>query len=89
MRQIIIAMAAALICSTSAAPTQAATAAQTPAIAKPQMTDLDYPIAYQRAVEAVMWSIPAISIREFREAAFQDYGITWKRRRPVEQAGDP
>jgi hypothetical protein len=45
--------------------------------ARAQTTDLDYQLAYQRGIEAVIWSMPAISIREFRESAFKDYGITW------------
>jgi hypothetical protein len=42
-----------------------------------QTTDLDYQLAYHRGIEAVIWSMPAISIREFQEAAFKDYGISW------------
>ena len=42
-----------------------------------QTTDLDYQLAYQRAIEAVIWSMPAISIREFQETAFRDYGVSW------------
>ena len=41
------------------------------------VVDLDYQLAYPRGIEAVIWSMPAISIREFQEAAFNDYGITW------------
>ena len=43
----------------------------------PERPDLDIQLAYQRAVEAVVWSMPAISIREFWETAFKDYGATW------------
>ena len=43
----------------------------------PERPNLDNQLAYQRAIEAVIWSMPAISIREFQEAAFKDYGITW------------
>ena len=43
----------------------------------PERPDLDNQLAYQRAVEAVIWSMPAISIREFWETAFKDYGATW------------
>ena len=39
--------------------------------------DLDNELAYQRGIEAVIWSMPAISIREFWEASFKDYGATW------------
>jgi hypothetical protein len=42
-----------------------------------QTVDLDYQLAYQRGIAAVIWSMPAISIREFQEAAFKDYDITW------------
>ncbi len=42
-----------------------------------QTADLDYQLAYQRGIEAVIWSMPAISIREFQESAFKDYGISW------------
>jgi hypothetical protein len=45
--------------------------------AQAQTTDLDYQLAYQRGIEAVIWSMPAISIREFQESAFKDYGISW------------
>lgn len=34
-------------------------------------------LLHGRAVEAVIWSMPAISIKEFVEAGFQDYGATW------------
>src|SRR5271168_2696657 len=43
----------------------------------PESPDLDSQLAYQRAIEAVIWSMPAISIREFWESAFKDYGATW------------
>jgi hypothetical protein len=43
----------------------------------PQKSDLDNQLAYQRAIEAVIWSMPAISIREFWEASFKDYGASW------------
>lgn len=42
-----------------------------------ETADLDYQLAYQRGIEAVIWSMSAISIREFQEAAFKDYDITW------------
>ena len=42
--------------------------------ARAQTTDLDYQLAYQRGIEAVIWSMPAISIREFQEAAFRTTG---------------
>ena len=42
-----------------------------------QPTDLDYQLDYQRGIEAMIWSMPAISIREFQESAFKDYGANW------------
>ena len=39
--------------------------------------DLEDQLVRARAVEAVIWSMPAISIREFVEATFKDYGATW------------
>jgi hypothetical protein len=45
--------------------------------ARAQTPDLDYQLAYQRGIEAVIWSMPAISVREFRESAFKDYGASW------------
>ncbi|MEF2977215.1 DUF1214 domain-containing protein [Subtercola sp. YIM 133946] len=38
------------------------------------MTDFDYQVKYQRAFEAVMWAIPAVSMYRFRAAAFDDLG---------------
>jgi len=38
---------------------------------------LDYRLAYQRGIEAVIWSMPAIGIRELQESGFKDYGISW------------
>ena len=56
------------------------------ATAGAQTADLDYQLAYQRGIEAVIWSMPAISIREFQEAAFKDYGVSWNDVMLVEQA---
>lgn len=47
------------------------------AAVRAQNTDLDYQLAYQRGIEAMIWSMPAISIREFQESAFKDYGASW------------
>jgi hypothetical protein len=33
---------------------------------KPSVADLDYQVKYQRAFEAVMWAIPAVSVHGFR-----------------------
>jgi hypothetical protein len=35
---------------------------------KPSVVDLDYQVKYQRAFEAVMWAVPAVSILGFRHA---------------------
>jgi hypothetical protein len=43
----------------------------------PAKSDLAHQLAYQRAIEAVIWSMPAISIREFWESSFKDYGASW------------
>ncbi|WP_296712953.1 DUF1254 domain-containing protein [Rhodoblastus sp.] len=43
----------------------------------PERSDPDNQLAYQRAIEAVIWSMPAISIREFWESQFKDYGASW------------
>ena len=40
-------------------------------------TDLEGQLVRARAVEAAIWSMPAISIREFVKATFKDYGATW------------
>lgn len=37
--------------------------------AKPSTTDLDYQVTYQRAFEAVIWSMPAVGIYGFHRAA--------------------
>lgn len=39
--------------------------------------DAEEQLVHSRAVEAVIWSMPAISIREFVAASFRDYGTTW------------
>ena len=39
-----------------------------PAGSKPSVEDLDYQVKYQRAFEAVLWSIPAVSIYGFHRA---------------------
>jgi hypothetical protein len=45
-----------------------------PAGAVSSIKDFDYQIKYQRAFEAVLWSLPLIQIRGFRRAAFHDLG---------------
>jgi hypothetical protein len=40
-------------------------------------SDLEDRLVRARAVEAVIWSMPAISIRSFVQASFKDYGATW------------
>ena len=37
--------------------------------------DLEYQMVYQRGIEAVLWSMPAISDVFFRESLFRDYGM--------------
>jgi len=44
--------------------------------AKPSTSDLDAQVAYQRAFEAVLWSMPAVSIYRLRMGAFEHLGIT-------------
>jgi len=46
-----------------------------PAGAKPSNTDLDYQVKYQRAFEAVIWSMPAVGIYGFQRG-FTDIGGT-------------
>jgi hypothetical protein len=47
---------------------------QPPPGSAPSVKDFDYQIKYQRAFEAVLWNMPAISIYCFRRAAFEDLG---------------
>lgn len=37
--------------------------------------DLDYQLKYQRAFEAIVWSMPAVAIYRFRAAALEDLGL--------------
>lgn len=37
--------------------------------------DFDYQVKYQRAFEAVLWAMPAVSIYGFRRVTFQDLGL--------------
>jgi hypothetical protein len=37
--------------------------------------DLDYQMVYQRGIEAVLWSMPAMSDVFFRESLYRDYGM--------------
>lgn len=48
---------------------------QPPAGATSSVKDFDYQIKYQRAFEAVLWSLPLIQIRGFRRGAFEDLGV--------------
>jgi hypothetical protein len=43
---------------------------------RPSVPDLEAQVAYQRAFEAVVWAMPAMSIYRFREGALKAYGIT-------------
>lgn len=47
---------------------------QPPPGSSPSVKDFDYQIKYQRAFEAVLWNMPAISIYAFRRAAISDLG---------------
>lgn len=44
--------------------------------ARPSTSDLGAQVAYQRAFEAVLWSMPAVSIYRLRMGAFEHLGIT-------------
>ena len=48
---------------------------QPPAGSMPSVADFDYQLKYQRAFEAIMWGMPALSIYRFRGAAFDDLGL--------------
>ncbi|WP_019928532.1 DUF1254 domain-containing protein [Nocardia sp. BMG111209] len=48
---------------------------QPPEGARPSHTDFDYQVKYQRAFEAVLWSLPAVAIHRLRAAAFEHLGI--------------
>ena len=37
--------------------------------------DLDSQLCYQRAIEAVIWSMPALSDVFFRDSLFRDFGM--------------
>ncbi len=43
---------------------------------KPSTGDLGAQVAYQRAFEAVLWSMPAVSIYRMRAGAFEHLGIS-------------
>jgi hypothetical protein len=49
---------------------------QPPATEKPSVADLDAQVAYQRAFEAVIWSMPAVAIYRMRAGAFENLGIS-------------
>ena len=46
-----------------------------PAGAKPSIADFSHQVAYQRAFEAALWAIPALSIFAFRRSAFSQLGM--------------
>jgi hypothetical protein len=48
---------------------------QPPAGAAPSVPDLAGQVAYQRAFEAALWAIPALSIYGFRRGAFSQLGV--------------
>ena len=70
--------AALLVCITTTSMAQDGTeplGGQPPPGATASVKDFDYQIKYQRAFEAVLWSIPALAIYGFRRAAFDDLGL--------------
>ncbi|MDQ8035862.1 MAG: DUF1254 domain-containing protein [Pedobacter sp.] len=48
---------------------------QPPAGSASSIKDFDYQIKYQRAFEAVLWNMPAISIYSLRRGAFEELGL--------------
>jgi hypothetical protein len=48
---------------------------QPPPGSSPSIRDFDYQVAYQRAFEAALWGIPALSIYTFRRSAFSQLGM--------------
>jgi hypothetical protein len=42
---------------------------------KPSVPDLEAQVAYQRAFEAIIWAMPAVSIYRFREGALKAFAI--------------
>ena len=48
---------------------------QPPAGTSSSVKDFDYQVKYQRAFEAMLWSLPATAIYSFRRAAFADLGM--------------
>ncbi|MFJ4193486.1 DUF1254 domain-containing protein [Pseudomonas sp. NPDC089534] len=72
-----IALALAVLTSSQAGYTQDGTetqGGQPPPGSQTSIKDFDYQIKYQRAFEAVLWNMPAISIYSFRRAAFEKLG---------------
>jgi hypothetical protein len=45
--------------------------------AKPSVPDLNYQVAYQRAFEAVIWSMPAVAIHGCRLALKRKNAVVW------------
>ena len=48
---------------------------QPPQGSAPSVADFDYQLKYQRALEAVIWAVPAIAIYRFRAAAMTNLGL--------------
>jgi hypothetical protein len=71
---IVLALTISLSCATAMAQTEPIGGQPSPG-AKPSVRDLEEQVAYQRAFEAVVWAIPAVSIYRFRAGAFKAFGI--------------
>lgn len=56
---------------------------QPPAGAQPSVADFDYQIKHQRAFEAMLWSVPAVAIYDFRRAAFDTLGAKTTTSSPI------
>lgn len=72
------AMAVAIFFSVSATaqPFQEPLGGQPAFGSKPSVADLDAQVSYQRAFEAVIWSMPAVAIYRLRAGAFESLGVT-------------
>ncbi len=71
---VLLAGALGMAASIAVAGPQEPLGGQPPAGSSPSTKDFDYQIKYQRAFEAILWNMPAISIYSFRRAAFENLG---------------
>jgi hypothetical protein len=69
----LLAGTAALFCPLS--PAQAADKKPNAEDAAKSTAQFDYQLTYQRGIEAVLWSMPAMSDVFFREATLRDFGM--------------